>query len=72
MTQHVVMTAIRMTQRSCDDTGGDDLLRRMTLRDDRDADDPSGLLFMCELVISTRGEGLGFPRELGIFYMKIT
>ena len=39
MTQHVVMTAMRMTQRSCDDTGGDDLLRRMTLRDDRDADD---------------------------------
>lgn len=61
-----------MTQRSCDDTGGDDLLRRMTLRDDRDADDPSGLLFMCELVISTRFEGVGFPRELGIFYMKIT
>jgi len=24
MTQHVVMTAERMTQRSCDDTGGDD------------------------------------------------
>lgn len=50
----------------------DDLLRRMTLCDDRDADDPSGLLFMCELVISARVEGPGFPRELGIFYMKIT
>ena len=39
MTQHVVMT-----QRSCDDTGGDDLLRRMTQRscDDRRADDTIG------------------------------
>jgi len=69
------MTAERMTAKPMTPevmTVPDDLLRRMTLRDDRDADDPTGRLFMCELVISTRAEGPGFPRELGIFYMKIT